>query len=268
MAPATERRGYSYCSLRLDRVLWRGRGAILLSYRPQTCVLPEFEPTQFAMFWVPGAEAIPLAPIYSSKDRIDFLVRLRGSTTRMIVEQPPARAGIIGPMGRGFKPKAGAVLLVGGGTGIASLVPLAGWASRSGARVTLVYGARTVSELAPIEMYLDGLEGVKLVVATDDGSRGVKGTVVDALSTIDLTGFDAIVAAGPPAMLCTLYKLAGDQGLLDRFYASLETLVRCGMGFCGSCMLPCTSSLLCREGPVFPGSMLGCWVEAECGQRP
>jgi len=267
MTLATERWGYSYCSLRLGRVLWRGKGAILLSYRPQACVLPEFEPTQFAMFWVPGIEAIPLAPIYSSKNRIDFLVRLRGSTTRRIVEQPPTKAGIIGPMGRGFAPKAKAILLVGGGTGIASLVPLARWASRNGAQVTLVYGARTDNELAPIEMYLEDLESVKLVVATDDGSKGVKGTAIDALSTINVASFDFIVAAGPPAMICALYRLAGDRGLLDRLYASLETLVRCGMGFCGSCMLPCTSSLLCREGPVFPGSMLDCWAERECEPR-
>lgn len=258
---------YSYCSLRLGRILWRGRGAILLSYEPRGCVLPEFEPTQFAMFWVPGVEAIPLAPIYSSRDRIDFLVRLRGSTTRKIVEEPPTRAGVIGPMGRGFTPRAGSMLLVGGGTGIASLVPLAARASRDGAHVTLVYGARTSSELAPIEMYLGGSSRVELVVATDDGSRGIKGTAVDALNTIDVDSFDVIVAAGPPAMLCALYRLAEEQGLLDRFYASLETLVRCGMGFCGACMLPCTSSPLCREGPVFPGSMLGCWAERECRPR-
>ncbi|OWJ54149.1 iron-sulfur cluster-binding protein [Pyrodictium delaneyi] len=254
--------GYSYCSLRLSRVLWRGRGAILLSYEPHGCVLPEFRPTQFAMFWVPGLEAIPLAPIYASRDRIDFLVRLRGSTTKSIIEDPPRRAGVIGPMGRSFTPSARSMLLVAGGTGVASLIPLAAWAAREGTRVVLVYGARTESELAPIEQYLG--DDVELVVATDDGSKGLRGTAVDVARAAGLEDFDIIVAAGPPAMICGVYKLVGSQGLLNKFYASLETIVRCGMGFCGSCMLPCTSSLLCREGPVFPGTVLGCWVEEEC----
>ncbi|KSW11849.1 hypothetical protein CF15_03340 [Pyrodictium occultum] len=257
-------RRYDYCSLKLRRILWRGEGVALLSYQPLGCRPPVFEPAQFAMFWVPGMEAVPLAPIYSGAKRLDFLVKARGPTTRRIVEEPPERAGIIGPMGRGFKPRAARLLLAAGGTGAASLTPVARWAADQGATVVFVYGARSAGELAPVEGYLG--PGVELVVATENGSRGRRGTVVDVVEDLGLEGFDAVAAAGPEAMLCRLYRLAAGKGLLGRLYLSLETMVRCGMGFCGACLVPCTGILLCREGPVLPAAKLGCWAEESCRQ--
>ena len=252
---------YSYASLRLERVEWRGPGLVMAKYRVSGKGFPMVRPGQFVLFWVPGLEAIPLSPLYSDEETMVFLVKERGETTRSIVREPPRFAGAIGPLGRPVEPRGEGVLVVAGGVGVASALPVARQASLEGSETLLIYGARSAAELAPIESYAGNS---RIIYTTEDGSKGLKGTVLDALDELEARGFTTIYAAGPNPMLCALHEWARRRGVLNGLFLAPERIIRCGMGFCGKCSIPGTELLLCRDGAYLPATSLGEWVGEGC----
>ena len=248
--------GYRYTSVELAEVLWRGRGVAVLVYRQLGPAAQSYGPGQFLHFWVPGVKAVPLAPVPLGRGWGEFalIVKARGAATRRLVEEPPRRAGVIGPLGRRLLPPRGRWLHVAGGTGVAAALLLA-----SEAGGTIVYGARGAGELAPLGELGLLPRGVELVEATEDGSRGVRGTAVDAaLQLLRRGGYDYVSAAGPRGMLRGLVPAAVEAvGGADRVYVSPEAIVKCGMGFCGRCML-CSGHLLCRDGSLLRASEVSC----------
>jgi len=252
---------YSYTSLRLAGIPWRGPGLVMAKYAAVDDGLPVIGPGQFILFWVPGLEAIPLSPVYSDEESLVLLVKERGETTRSIVREPPGFAGVIAPLGAPLELPRGRVVVLAGGVGIASALPVARAASGRGGAVLLIYGARSGAELAPIEPYVDS--SVEIIYATEDGSKGVRGTVIDALEELGV-GDAWIYAAGPNPMLCALHRWARERGLLDRLYMAPERIIRCGMGFCGRCAIPGTTLLLCRDGAYIPARELETWAEKGC----
>ncbi|BEP17392.1 dihydroorotate dehydrogenase electron transfer subunit [Pyrofollis japonicus] len=251
---------YRYTSLGLGRVVWRSKRGIILEYRYLGDSV-DILPGQFVHFWVPGYEAIPLTPLYSDEDVVVFLVAERGPTTRKIVQDPPRYAGVIAPLGRPVNPTGPRILLVAGGVGVASVASIARSAVERGLETVLVYGARSGDELAPIEPYVGDVE---TLYATEDGSKGVRGTVIDALVEEELRGFSEAYAAGPPAMLCRLYELQQERRIADRLYMAPERVIRCGLGFCGKCAIPGTTKLLCRDGAFLDSKELSQWVRMGC----
>lgn len=248
--------GYRYTSVELVEVAWRGRGVAVLVYRQLGPVLQSYGPGQFIHFWIPGVKAVPLAPVPVGGDwgELALIVKARGEATRRLVEEPPRRAGVIGPLGRRLRPPRGRWLHVAGGTGVAAELLLA--------RVTggtLVYGARSAEELAPLRELGLLPRGVELVEATEDGSRGDRGTAVDvALRLLRGGGYGYVSAAGPRGMLRALVPGAAEAvGGAGRVYVSPEAIVKCGMGFCGRCML-CSGHLLCRDGSFLRASEVAC----------
>ncbi len=226
----------------------------ILVYRPlEECVGPE--PGQFYMLHVPGVEAIPLSVYDSTGEGLGFLVKTRGPTTRLLVEKPPRRVGLLGPLGRPLPPPPPGrrALLLAGGVGVA---PLAFYAKRHPSR--LLYGVRSA------RYYVDvGVDDV--LVASDDGSVGVRGTVVDLFEGLpDPDRYAPIIVAGPTPMLCAAYRALRRLGLLDGSILVLEEYVRCGLGFCGDCIVPGTRLRLCREGPGVDASRLHGWYSARC----
>jgi dihydroorotate dehydrogenase electron transfer subunit len=125
--------------------------------------------------------------------------------------------GIRGPFGRPFSP-AKKALIVAGGVGIAPLMYLHDYLISKGSEVHVIYGARTSEELIWKEKFRS------LDVATDDGSEGFKGNVVELIKEkgIDLQAFEKIYCCGPEVMLRGLHKLFKDAGVLGRAEFSLE----------------------------------------------
>jgi dihydroorotate dehydrogenase electron transfer subunit len=143
---------------------------------------------------------------------------------------------------------------------------------------TLFYGARSGAEL----FYLDFFErlGVTLVLATEDGSRGVKGRVTvpleDALRGLGADGGGGtpkgvpyaggaggamVYACGPEPMLAAVAKLAMKYGQPSQ--VSVERTMGCGLGGCYSCVVPVKHGdehahlvRSCISGPVFDGAEL------------
>ncbi len=90
----------------------------------------------------------------------------------------------------------------------------------------------------------------EVYVATEDCSIGYCGLASELASSLiqKYPGrWSAIVAVGPKSMLRALCENLGDRDV----YVSLEAIVKCGLGACGSCTLKPYPKLLCRDGPVF-----------------
>lgn len=146
-------------------------------------------------------------------------------------------------LGNGFTLKDCKPLLVGGGIGIAPLYALAKAFNKQGIRPQLVYGARSKNDIVLVE---ELKELCDLYIATDDGTLGFKGNVIDCIKANNLD-FDYYYSCGPFKMLEFLSK-AYPNGCV-----SLEARMGCGFGACMGCSIETTNGpkRVCKEGPVF-----------------
>lgn len=189
---------------------------------------------------------------------VQFLVVRRGLGSRELVDlRPGEEAELTGPLGNYWaevdiradphlsanlpgKKNASAIALVGGGVGIA---PLLAFASELRGRTFDFYaGFRTIAY---------GLENVKarsLVIATEDGSQGLKGRIPDFFAP---SGYSAVFACGPEPML----KTVGDECIAAGIpcYISVERHMACGVGACLGCTVKTTrgNRRCCTDGPIF-----------------
>lgn len=146
---------------------------------------------------------------------------------------------VLGPLGRPFEldPAWRSVALVSGGLGVAPMLLAARDAAAQGLHVTWVHGARTAAELS------EEWAGDEVVLATDDGSRGARGTAVAAAPDAG-----AVLACGPNRMLAAVADRWPDAQV------AVETYMGCGTGVCLGCAVPGTDGVFsraCREGPVY-----------------
>ena len=223
-------------------------------------------PGQFAMVWVPGAYELPMSVMIAQGGRAAFTIRRQGpASTALYNVRRGQSVAVRGPYGNSFDLKRGRLLLVGGGTG---LVPLMRLLSHTGAddRVVLLMGARTSSEVFFDAMASDMIRqnnhpDSQVAVSTDDGTRGVKGRVTDALEGLlagpsgeSLQGrrFDAVYTCGPEPMMYGVVRSAAKSGIFAQ--ASLERMMKCGAGICGSCVAG--PEVVCRDGTVFGSERL------------
>ena len=165
--------------------------------------------------------------------------------------------GMRGPFGRGYTlTKARNVMIVGGGTGLASLAPLAEeMVKQKKRRVAFLLGAKTRGELLFLERMKTLLTAMnhETIVTTEDGSYGIKGLVTQpAERLLAKEKFDMIYACGPEQMMHKMFLLA--ERFKVPFQASLERLMRCAIGLCGTCVMG--RFRVCRDGPVFSGEQL------------
>ena len=136
-------------------------------------------------------------------------------------------------------------LLVGGGVGVPPLYRLARDLKARGRDVTVVLGFNTEAEI----FYKEEFEalGAKVIVATADGSEGVKGFVTDAIRESGVE-YDYFYSCGPLPMLKALCSVATTSGEV-----SLEERMGCGFGICMGCSIMTTKGAkrVCKDGPVF-----------------
>ena len=158
---------------------------------------------------------------------------------------------VLGPLGNGFPVKEYAescVLLVGGGIGIPPLLSCA----RKLTDKTFAVGYRSETYLlADLESEAD------VHVATEDGSLGTPGNVLDAIKA-DGVKADVIFSCGPKPMLRALKAYAAEVGI--PCYVSMEERMACGIGACLACVCKTTgidghshvhNTRICKDGPVF-----------------
>lgn len=204
-----------------------------------------FNPGQFVMVWVPGVDEIPMA--LSSLNSIT-VQNVGDATSALFTLEPGDKIGIRGPFGNGFT-QGEKVLAIAGGVGAAPLLPLV----RADCVMTMLLGAKTESEL----LFLDQLdECTDVVIATDDGSQGHKGFVTSLLDDLNLALYDRVAVCGPEVMMRSVLAKVTEKGLEHKTEFSLHRYMKCGMGVCGSCCIDPSGLRVCRDGPVFPGTVL------------
>ncbi len=133
-------------------------------------------------------------------------------------------------------------VLLGGGVGVPPLYKLAKQLKKEGKRVTVILGFNKESEIFYEKEFKEIADSV--IVATADGSYGVKGFVTDALKGVDYTYF---YTCGPEPMLKALFKATETEGQL-----SFEERMGCGFGACMGCSCKTIygNKRICKEGPV------------------
>ena len=134
-------------------------------------------------------------------------------------------------------------LLIGGGAGVPPMYMLCKKLIAEGKAPTVVLGFNTADEV----FYVDEFEalGAKVIVATADGSVGVKGFVTDAMAGLDYTYF---YTCGPMPMFKAMEKVMATSGQY-----SFEERMGCGFGACMGCTIAVKSGYkrVCKDGPVF-----------------
>ena len=196
---------------------------------------------------------ISLCEINQEKGTLRLVYRVVGKGTEMFAA---LKAGdsveVLGPLGNGFpmeEAEGKRVFLIGGGIGVP---PMLETAKQLKGEPVLVMGYRDELFLTD-EMKKAG----ELVIATEDGSAGTKGHVLDAIRENDLKA-DMIFACGPKPMLRAL-KAYGLENNIP-CYVSMEERMACGVGACLGCVCQSTevddhsqvkNKRVCKDGPVF-----------------
>lgn len=136
-------------------------------------------------------------------------------------------------------------LLVGGGVGVPPLYRLTRDLIARGKEVSVVLGFNTESEIFYAEKF-EAL-GAKVIVATADGSVGIKGFVTDAIRESGVE-YDYFYSCGPLPMLKALCSATTTSGEV-----SLEERMGCGFGICMGCSIMTANGAkrVCKDGPVF-----------------
>jgi len=190
--------------------------------------------------------------------------RVGTGTARLYDAKPGERLGCLGPLGQPFVPVGppGDAWMVAGGVGLAPFATLADALVALGTPMTLFYGARRAIDLYRADAF-EAL-GARLMLTTEDGSRGEMGRVTGPLER-ELAAVPAgaaltIYACGPTPMMQAVAAIGARFG--RRVFVSLEPVMGCGMGGCYSCVVRVTrgagSHLVrsCLEGPVFDAASI------------
>jgi dihydroorotate dehydrogenase electron transfer subunit len=213
------------------------------------------KPGQFLMIWIPGTDEIPLSVMEAKRNgTVAVVVKKVGEATRALHEMRVGEAiGVRGPFGTCFTPTGGNVLMVGGGTGMAPLLFLTRRLVSKAAKLTFVTGAKTKEELLFLEDLKRLCRNGHIVATTDDGSYGLRCMATDTLESVCAQDkFDMMYTCGPEQMMLKAFNLA--ERLKLNIEASLERLMRCAIGLCGSCVVG--RYRVCRDGPVFASRRL------------
>lgn len=221
-------------------------------------IAAQAKPGQFvSVYCNDGGHLLPrpisLCEIDAQKGTLRLVYRVVGKGTEMF---SALKAGdsveVLGPLGNGFpieEAKNKRVFLIGGGIGVP---PMLETAKQLTGEPVLVMGYRDELFLTE-EMKKAG----ELVIATEDGSAGTKGNVLDAIREQNLKA-DMIFACGPKPMLRALKAYGLEKNIPS--YVSMEERMACGVGACLGCVCQSTevdehsqvkNKRVCKDGPVF-----------------
>lgn len=197
---------------------------------------------------------ISICEVAEDKKALRIVYRIAGQgTTEFSAYQAGESIAILGTLGNGFpveQAEGKKVFLMGGGIGIPPMLQLA---KEMQAEKQIVVGYRDNKLFLKEDLEQHGT----VYVATEDGSAGTKGNVMDAIAQQGLEA-DMIFACGPMPMLRAIKKYAAEHNITA--YISLEEHMACGVGACLGCVVKTKevdhhshvhNARICTDGPVF-----------------
>lgn len=219
-------------------------------------IAKEAKPGQFVAIYANDSSKLLPRPISicetdKGNGRIRLVYRTIGAGTKEIAKYTSGEyLMVMGPLGNGFPLNNKSTLLIGGGIGIPPLLELA--KNLTGEK-TVILGYRDSN----LFLKQDFQEYAKTLISTEDGSVGIKGTVMDVIKTTNPL-IDTIYACGPTPMLRSLKLYSSENNVTC--WISLEERMACGIGACLGCI--CQSrdidthsnvynKRICKDGPVF-----------------
>lgn len=203
-------------------------------------------------------ERIPLTIAGADPENgtIRLIFQRVGKTTALMAEIPEGGAlgYVAGPLGRPTHIETfGTVVCVGGGIGVAPLLPIATAMKEAGNKVISILGARS-KELLILEEEFTALSD-QIVIVTDDGSYGRKALVTEPLKEIcaGAPKPDLAVAIGPTIMMKFCCEVTREYAVPTQ--VSLNTIMVDGTGMCGGCRVEVggQTKFVCVDGPEFDG---------------
>ena len=221
-------------------------------------VAAKARPGQFVILRVhEKGERIPITIANNDKinGSITILVQTVGKTTHLLSELSAGNklADVVGPLGIPSEiDDFGTVVCMGGGFGIAALHPIAKALKEHGNHVISIIGARR-KDLLLMESEMEEASS-ELLVATDDGSYGIKGFVTDVLKKLvidDKRIINRVIAIGPVPMMKAVSNFT--KGYNIKTIVSLNPIMIDGSGMCGSCrvLVGDKTKFACVDGPDF-----------------
>lgn len=226
-----------------------------------TTLAHQAKPGQFISVYTQDKSALLPRPISicetdTANDRLRIVYRVAGKGTAEFSRYKTGhRVDILGTLGNGFpleKAEGKRLFLMGGGIGIPPMLAVAR-AVRGAASVDVIVGYRD-KELFLAE---DLAKYAPVHIATEDGSAGTKGNVMNVIEEEKLEA-DVIFACGPMPMLRAIKQYAAQKGI--EAYISLEERMACGVGACLGCVVRTrqvdhhshvNNARICTDGPVY-----------------
>ncbi|MCD6419778.1 MAG: sulfide/dihydroorotate dehydrogenase-like FAD/NAD-binding protein [Synergistetes bacterium] len=201
-------------------------------------------------------ERIPLTIADYNRDigSITIVFQVVGKTTDELstFKEGDKLADVVGPLGNPSELENGKkVVLIGGGVGIAPIYPIAKSLKEANNEVVSIIGSRT----AELLFWEDKMKQVsdRLIVCTDDGTKGRKGFVTEALEGLINEGekIDRVWAIGPMIMMKFVASVAKKYNVPTT--VSLNTIMVDGTGMCGACRCTVDGKIkfACADGPEF-----------------
>ena len=190
------------------------------------------------------------------KGTVTVVYQIVGKTTQLLsqMNEGDELQDFVGPLGvashlDGFKN----ACVIGGGLGTAIALPQAKALHDMGANVDIIAGFRTKDIIILEDEMRDA--STNLILATDDGSNGLKGFVTDMLKEQVEAGkkYDVVIAIGPMRMMQAVCNLTKEFGI--KTIVSMNPIMLDGTGMCGACRVTVggETKFACIDGPDFDG---------------
>lgn len=236
--------------------------AIALLEVEAPAVAAKVEPGQFVIVRMDEkSERIPLTVMDFDRERgtITIVIQNVGYSSAIITEMEEGSEfqDFVGPLGVASEiENYGTVVCIGGGLGIAPVYPIARALKEAGNHVISVLGSRS----ADILILEDEMRAVsdEVIIATNDGSLGVKGFVTDGLAQVLEQGHtvDSLWAIGPMIMMKAVVDYTRPLGI--KTIVSLNPIMVDGTGMCGACRVSVgnETKFACVDGPEFDGHLV------------
>ena len=186
----------------------------------------------------------PISVCDAYDDKLVLVYKIVGKGTEKMSKMKSGSLDILTGLGNGYDLTLSGEnpLLVGGGVGVPPLYMLAKQLIAQNKKVSVILGFNTKAEI----FYKEEFEklGANVIVATADGSEGIKGFVTDAMEGLEYSYF---YSCGPEPMLKALYKKSETSGQM-----SFEERMGCGFGACMGCSCKTLTGYkrICKDGPV------------------
>jgi ferredoxin--NADP+ reductase len=236
--------------------------AIALLEVDAPAVAAKVEPGQFVIVRVDElGERIPLTVMDFDREKgtITIVVQNVGYSSALItaMNEGDEFEDFVGPLGVASEiENYGTVVCIGGGLGIAPIYPIARALKDAGNHVISVLGSRS-GDLLILEEEMRAVSS-EVVIATNDGSLGVKGFVTDGLAQVLEQGHQAKViwAIGPMIMMKAVVEYTRPMGI--KTIVSMNPIMVDGTGMCGACRISVgnETKFACVDGPEFDGHLV------------